>query len=151
MLWWSHTRPLPFVAHRLTLTRLFQRGAEVLPKPTPELLLSRSGRGVSRLVTGPVAWCTWTLEAQGGPEGRGAAAQLPVWHGRPERPALRCQPSLNRLRWRFRVEATGPGVSRQALTTVGHSSEASHHTATLTLAGALHTRRRWAANGVVFW
>jgi hypothetical protein len=65
------------------MTLLFQIGDKVLPKQTPELILSRSGRDVSSLVTCPVALCTCTCDAPVGQEGIGEADQMPVCHGRP--------------------------------------------------------------------
>ena len=70
------------------MTLLFQIGDEVLPEQTPELVLSRSGRDVSSLVTCPVALCTCMRDAQVGQEGIGEADQMQVCHCRSRRAML---------------------------------------------------------------
>src|SRR5262245_23303727 len=62
---------------------LLQLGEEVLPAQTPELVLNRSGREVSRPVPWPVALCPRTRKAPGGQAGIGAADQGQGCHGRP--------------------------------------------------------------------
>ena len=67
---------------------LLQIDDEVLPQQTPELVLRRSGREVSSLVTCLVALCTCTLNAQVGQEGRGETHQMQVYNGRSIRAIL---------------------------------------------------------------
>jgi len=62
---------------------LLPRGHQVFPEPTPELLLSRSGRLIGNLVLGSVALCTMALDAPVGQEGVGTADQRQGCHGRP--------------------------------------------------------------------
>src|SRR5882672_2038502 len=67
---------------------LLEGGHAVIPDQPPALVLSSSGRPVSRFVTWALAWCTGVLETQVGQEGRGETHQLQVYHGGPRRSVL---------------------------------------------------------------
>jgi hypothetical protein len=62
---------------------LLQVSQQVLPDQSSELILSRSGRAVSSLLTCPLALCTVALHAQVGQEGISEADQMQVYNCRP--------------------------------------------------------------------
>jgi hypothetical protein len=65
-----------------------QRGDELLPEQTPELILNSSRREVSSLVPCPVAACTCLVDAQVGQEGVGTTHQRQGYHCRSRRALL---------------------------------------------------------------
>jgi hypothetical protein len=129
LFWLGDAQPLQLFDHRLPVTVLPHVGEQVLPAPSPELVLSRSGRQVSSLLPWRLAVCTVALQAQVGQEGIGEAHPRPGCHGGPggtvrvwAQPSQRrtgCEERLHRPACFVRPTAPGGGECRG----LGHESK----------------------------